>query len=405
MARLAQTEGLTDIQEEILKTVRTFVDEKVIPVAQELEHADEYPTEIVEGLKELGIFGLMIPEEYGGLGESLLTYALCVEEIARGWMSVSGVINTHFIVAYMLMQHGTEEQKQKYLPRMAAGEVRGAFSMSEPSLGSDVSAISTKAVVSTSSTDGQPESYEITGQKMWLTNGGTSTLVALLAKTDEGADSVYKNMTTFLVEKEPGFGEVAQGITVPGKIDKMGYKGVETTEMILEGHKISADQILGGEPGKGFYQMMDGVEVGRVNVAARACGLAIRGFELGISYAQQRETFGKPIAQHQAILFRLAEMATKVETAHTMMVKAARLKDSGKRMDVEAGMAKMLASEYANEVVEDSFRIHGGYGYSKEYEIERIMREVKFMLIGEGTSDIQKMIIGRRLLQDYQLKG
>ena len=396
MGRLAETEGLTDIQEEILKTVRQFVDEKVIPVAQELEHADEYPTEIVEGLKELGIFGLMIPEEYGGLGESLLTYALCVEEIARGWMSVSGVINTHFIVAYMLMQHGTEEQKQKYLPKMATGEVRGAFSMSEPGLGSDVSAVSTKA---TKQADG---SYEITGQKMWLTNGGSSTLVAVLTKTDEGAESVYKNMTTFLVEKTPGFGETAQGVTVPGKIDKMGYKGIDTTEMIFEGHKISADQILGGVPGKGFFQMMDGVEVGRVNVAARACGLAIRGFELGIAYAQQRQTFGKKIAEHQAILFRLAEMGTKVEVSHNMMVRAARLKDTGKRMDVEAGMAKMVASEYANEVVEDSFRIHGGYGYSKEYEIERIMREVKFMLIGEGTSDIQKMIIGRSLLKDYK---
>ena len=230
---------------------------------------------------------------------------------------------------------------------------------------------------------------------MWLTNGATSTLVAVLTKTDEGAESVYKNMTTFLVEKEPGFGQTAQGITVPGKIDKMGYKGVETTELILEGHQIAADQVLGGEPGKGFFQMMDGVEVGRVNVAARACGLAWRGFELAIAYAQQRKTFGKAIAEHQAVLFRLAEMATKVEVAHTMMVKAARLKDTGKRMDVEAGMAKMVASEYANEVVEDSFRIHGGYGYSKEYEIERLMREVKFMLIGEGTSDIQKMIIGR----------
>ncbi|MET8523930.1 acyl-CoA dehydrogenase family protein [Nocardioides sp. NPDC004968] len=396
MGRLAETEGLTDIQEEILKTVRQFVDEKVIPVAQELEHADEYPTEIVEGLKELGIFGLMIPEEYGGLGESLLTYALCVEEIARGWMSVSGVINTHFIVAYMLMQHGTEEQKQKYLPKMATGEVRGAFSMSEPGLGSDVSAVSTKA---TKQADG---SYEITGQKMWLTNGGSSTLVAVLTKTDEGAESVYKNMTTFLVEKTPGFGETAQGVTVPGKIDKMGYKGIDTTEMIFEAHKISADQILGGTPGKGFFQMMDGVEVGRVNVAARACGLAIRGFELGIAYSQQRQTFGKKIAEHQAILFRLAEMGTKVEVSHNMMVRAARLKDTGKRMDVEAGMAKMVASEYANEVVEDSFRIHGGYGYSKEYEIERIMREVKFMLIGEGTSDIQKMIIGRSLLKDYK---
>ncbi|MDR7251434.1 alkylation response protein AidB-like acyl-CoA dehydrogenase [Nocardioides sp. BE266] len=398
MPRLCQTDGLSEDQSEILKAVRQFVDEQIIPVAQELEHKDEYPTEIIEGLKELGVFGLTIPEEFGGLGESLLTYALVVEEIARGWMSVSGVINTHFIVAYMLIQHGTEEQKQKYLPKMATGEVRGAFSMSEPGLGSDVSAVSTKA------TRGEDGSYSITGQKMWLTNGATSTLVAVLTKTDEGADSVYKNMTTFLVEKEAGFGETAQGVTVPGKIDKMGYKGVETTELILEGHQIGADQILGGEPGRGFFQMMDGVEVGRVNVAARACGLAWRGFELGIAYAQQRKTFGKPIAEHQAVLFRLAEMATKVEVAHTMMVKAARLKDTGQRMDVEAGMAKMVASEYANEVVEDSFRIHGGYGYSKEYEIERLMREVKFMLIGEGTSDIQKMIIGRSLLKDYQLR-
>lgn len=398
MPRLCQTDGLTEDQTEIVKAVRQFVDEQIIPVAQELEHADEYPTEIIEGLKELGVFGLTIPEEFGGLGESLLTYALVVEEIARGWMSVSGVINTHFIVAYMLVQHGTEEQKQKYLPRMATGEVRGAFSMSEPGLGSDVSAVSTKA---TKADDG---SYSITGQKMWLTNGATSTLVAVLTKTDEGADSVYKNMTTFLVEKEAGFGETAQGVTVPGKIDKMGYKGVETTELILEGHRIGAEQVLGGEPGKGFFQMMDGVEVGRVNVAARACGLAWRGFELGIAYAQERKTFGKAIAEHQAVLFRLAEMATKVEVAHTMMVKAARLKDTGQRMDVEAGMAKMVASEYANEVVEDSFRIHGGYGYSKEYEIERLMREVKFMLIGEGTSDIQKMIIGRSLLKDYKLR-
>ncbi len=401
MARLCQTDDLTDIQEEIVKTVRQFVNDKILPVATELEHADEYPTEIVEGLKELGIFGLMIPEEYGGLGESLLTYALVVEEIARGWMSVSGVINTHFIVAYMLMQHGTDEQKQKYLPAMATGEVRGSFSMSEPALGSDVSAIKTKAV---REDDG---GYAITGQKMWLTNGGSSNLVAVLVKTGQGsghsgADSVYKNMTTFLVEKEPGFGETAQGVTIPGKIDKMGYKGVDTTEAIFEGHRISADQILGGEPGRGFYQMMDGVEVGRVNVAARACGIANRAFELGIDYAQQRETFGKKIAEHQAILFRLAEMATKVETAHAMMVRAARLKDKGERNDVEAGMAKYLAAEYCNEVVEASFRIHGGYGYSKEYEIERLYREAAFMLIGEGTADIQKMIIGRALLKDYK---
>ena len=403
MGRLVTTDGLTDIQEEILKTVRSFVDKEILPVATELEHADEYPTEIVEGLKGLGLFGLMIPEEYGGLGESLLTYALVVEEIARGWMSVSGVINTHFIVAYMLMQHGTEEQKQKYLPKMAEGSVRGAFSMSEPGCGSDVSAIKTKAVKTGDTVDGSDE-YQITGQKMWLTNGGSSNLVALLVKTDEGADSVYKNMTTFLIEKEPGFGETAQGINIPGKIEKMGYKGVDTTELILDGHKISADQIIGGEPGKGFYQMMDGVEVGRVNVAARAVGVANRAFELGIDYAQQRETFGKKIIDHQAVLFRVAEMGTKVEAAHALVVNAARKKDSGERNDLEAGMAKYLASEYCSQVVEASFRIHGGYGFSKEYEIERLYREAPMLLIGEGTADIQLMTIGRRLLEDYKNK-
>jgi alkylation response protein AidB-like acyl-CoA dehydrogenase len=397
MGRLAATDGLTDIQEEILKTVRTFVEKEILPVATELEHRDEYPTQIVEGLKNLGTFGLMIPEEYGGLGESLLTYALVVEEIARGWMSVSGVINTHFIVAWMLMHHGTDEQKQRYLPRMATGEVRGAFSMSEPGCGSDVSAIRTKAVRT-------GDGYEITGQKMWLTNGGSANLVAVLVKTDESAPSVYKSMTTFLVEKEPGFGETAPGLTVPGKIEKMGYKGVDTTELILERHPISADQVLGGTPGRGFYQMMDGVEVGRVNVAARGCGVAMRAFELGIEYAQQRETFGKKIAEHQAILFRLAEMGTKVEAAHQMMVKAARVKDAGERNDLEAGMAKYLASEYCSQVVEASFRIHGGYGFSKEYEIERLYREAPMLLIGEGTADIQRMIIGRRLLEDYKLR-
>ncbi len=398
MRRLCETEDLTDVQEEILKTIRQFVEQKIIPVATELEHKDEYPTEIVEELKQIGVFGLMIPEEYGGLGESLLTYALAVEEIARGWMSVSGIINTHFIVAYMLLQHGTDEQKQKYLPKMATGEVRGAFSMSEPGCGSDVAAIKTKAK---QTDDG---GYEITGQKMWLTNGGSSNLVAVLVKTDEGDDSVYKNMTTFLVEKEEGFGETAQGVTVPGKIEKMGYKGVDTTEMVFEGHRISADQILGGKPGQGFYQMMDGVEVGRVNVAARGCGVAHRAFELGVAYSQQRETFGKKIAEHQAVLFRLAEMATKIEAAHAMMVKAARTKDRGERNDLEAGMAKYLASEYCSQVVEDSFRIHGGYGFSKEYEIERLYREAPMLLIGEGTADIQRMIIGRRLLEIYKLK-
>ncbi|WKX73227.1 acyl-CoA dehydrogenase family protein [Streptomyces sp. XD-27] len=404
MGRLAQTDGLTEIQQEILRTVRDFVDKEILPVATDLEHRDEYPAQIVEGLKELGVFGLMIPEEYGGLGESLLTYALCVEEIARGWMSVSGIINTHFIVAYMLKQHGTQEQKDYFLPKMALGEIRGAFSMSEPGLGSDVSAISTKG-----ERDG--DDFILTGQKMWLTNGGTSSLVAVLCRTDEGlspeeaAAKPHKSMTTFLIEKEPGFGEVRPGLTIPGKIEKMGYKGVDTTELILDGLRIPADRVLGGTTGRGFYQMMDGVEVGRVNVAARGCGVAQRAFELGVAYAQQRSTFGKPIAQHQAIQFKLAEMATKVEAAHAMMVNAARKKDSGQRNDLEAGMAKYLASEYCKEVVEDAFRIHGGYGFSKEYEIERLYREAPMLLIGEGTAEIQKMIIGRRLLEEYRILG
>jgi len=395
MARLAQTANLTDVQQEILSTVRTFVDKEIIPHAQELEHADTYPQEIVDGMKEMGLFGLMIPEEFGGLGESLLTYVLVVEEVARGWMSVSGVINTHFIVAYMLIQHGTQEQKEYYLPRMATGEVRGAFSMSEPGLGSDVAAIRTKAV------KGADGDYTVNGAKMWLTNGGSSTLIAALVKTDEGADKPYQNLTTFLIEKPSGFGEVKPGLTIPGKLEKMGYKGVDTTELVFDGYQAKASDILGGVPGKGFGHMMDGVEVGRVNVAARACGISIRAFELAIAYAQQRETFGKPIAQHQAIAFQLAEMATKVEASHMMMVNAARLKDMGQRNDVEAGMAKMLASEYCAEVTTQSFRIHGGYGYSKEYEVERLMREAPFLLIGEGTSEIQKTIISRGLLREY----
>ncbi|SDN52436.1 (2S)-methylsuccinyl-CoA dehydrogenase [Klenkia soli] len=398
MTRLAQTADLTEIQTEILSTVRRFVDREIIPRAQELEHSDTYPQEIVDGMKEMGLFGLMIPEEYGGLGESLLTYVLVVEEIARGWMSVSGVINTHFIVAYMLIQHGTDEQKQKYLPRMATGEVRGAFSMSEPGLGSDVAAIRTRAK---KDADGN---YTIDGEKMWLTNGGSSTLVAALVRTDEGGEKAHQNLTTFLVEKPTGFGEVVPGLTIPGKIDKMGYKGVDTTSLVFDGYQASADDILGGVPGKGFAHMMDGVEVGRVNVAARACGISIRAFELAVEYAQQRETFGKKIAQHQAIAFQLAEMATKVEASHLMMVNAAKLKDSGQRNDVEAGMAKLLASEYCAEVTTQAFRIHGGYGYSKEYEIERLMREAPFLLIGEGTSEIQKTIISRGLLKTYASK-
>ena len=395
MPRLAQTSGLTEIQTEILTTVKTFVDREILPHATELEHKDEFPDAIVEGMKEIGLFGLTISEEYGGLGESLLTYALVVEQLARGWMSISGVINTHFIVAYLIAQHGTEEQKQRLLPLMATGELRGAFSMSEPECGSDVAAIKTRAV------EGDDD-FVLTGQKMWLTNGARAGVVATLVRDDLGAESVYRNMTTFLIEKEPGFGETRAGLTIPGKIDKMGYKGVETTEMVLDGVRVPASSILGGVRGRGFYQMMDGIEVGRVNVAARGCGVALRAFELAVAYAQQRRAFGKPIADHQAVAFKLAEMATKVEAAHLMMVNAARLKDAGERNDVEAGMAKLLASEYCAEVTQEAFRIHGGYGYSTEYEIERLMREAPFLLIGEGTSEIQKTIISRGLLREYR---
>jgi alkylation response protein AidB-like acyl-CoA dehydrogenase len=395
MARLAQTDGLTDIQQDMLSAVRTFVDKEVLPVATGYEHRDEFPDELVDQMKDMGLFGITIDEKYGGLGESLLTYALVVEEMARGWMSLAGVLNTHFIVAYLVSRHGTDAQRERLLPRMATGELRAAFSLSEPGCGSDVAAIGTKAV-----RDG--DDYVVNGQKMWLTNGLRAGLVATLVKTDEGADSVYRNMTTLLVEKEPGATEHG-GITIPRQLEKMGYKGVETTELVFTDHRVPADMALGERPGAGFAQMMDGLEVGRVNVAARACGIAIRAFELTVGYAQQRQAFGHPIADHQAVAFKLAEMATKVEAAHLMMVRAARLKDAGERNDLEAGMAKLLASEYCVEVTTDAFRIHGGYGYSKEFEIERLYREAPFLLIGEGTSEIQKRVISRQLLKDYRL--
>ena len=400
MRRLAQTEGLTEAERDILATVREFTDREIIPVASELEHADEYPAQIVAGMKGLGLFGLRVPEAYEGLGVSLLLYALVVEEITRGWMSVSGILNTHFIVAHLIARYGTAEQRDYFLPRMAAGEIRGAFSMSEPDLGSDVAAIKTRAA-----RDG--EAFVINGQKMWVTSGGTANLVAVLCRTDDGRDRPHQNLTAFLIEKEPGFGAnpSVPGLTVPGKIHKMGYRGVDTTELILTDVRVPASRVLGGQTGQGFYQMMDGIEVGRVNVAARGCGVALRAFELAIDYAQRRQTFGQPIAQHQAIMFKLAEMGTKVEAAHQMMVMAARRKDSGQRNDLEASMAKYLAAEYAKEVVEDSLRIHGGYGFTSEYEIERLYRDVPLLLIGEGTAEIQKMIIGRRLLEDYRISG
>jgi alkylation response protein AidB-like acyl-CoA dehydrogenase len=395
MLRLIETDGLTEVQRDILTTVRQFADEEILPVANELDHSDTYPERIVDGLRELGVFGLTIDEQYGGLGESLLIYALVAEELSRGWMSISGIINTHFIVAYIISRHGTDEQKAALLPGMASGEIRAALSMSEPDTGSDVASIRTGA-----QRDG--DDYVISGRKMWLTNGASANLIALLARTEESEDKAHRNLTVFLVEKEPGFGQGRSGLTVPPKMIKMGYKGVETTELLLDNCRVSSGRVLGLLPGRGFYQMMDGIEVGRVNVAARGCGVAQRAFELAIRYAQQRQTFGRPIAQHQAIQFKLAEMATKVVAAHQIMVMAARRKDAGTQSDLEAGMAKYLASEFCNEVVEDALRIHGGFGYSKESEIERLYRDAPMLLIGEGTSEIQKMIIGHRLLERYR---
>jgi alkylation response protein AidB-like acyl-CoA dehydrogenase len=384
----------TDEQRAITEMVRQFVDEQVIPIAEEYDHEDKFPEAVVEQMKELGLFGVTIPEEYGGMGLDLTTYAMIVEELSRGWISISGIVNTHFIGSYLLMKFGSDEQKEKFLPRMASGEIRAAFSLSEPGLGSDVQAISTRA-----KKDG--DEWVINGQKMWVTNGLRSGVVFLLAKSDPDADPPYKGMTCFITEKEPGAAE-NDGLTIPPQIKKMGYKGVESTELVYEDFRCPAENVLGGEEaglGQGFRQMMDALEVGRVNVAARGVGIAQRALELALRYSQERRTFGKPIAEHQAIQFKLADMATKVEAARLLTLKAARMKDAGERSDLEAGMAKLFASEAGKEVVEDAFRIHGGYGYSKEYEIERLYRDAPLLLIGEGTSEIQRMVIGKKLLE------
>jgi alkylation response protein AidB-like acyl-CoA dehydrogenase len=389
----------TDEQKAICEMVRRFADEQIIPSAEHYDHEDEFPEPIVEQMKELGLFGVTIPEEYGGMGLDLTTYAMIVEELSRGWISISGIVNTHFIGSYLLIKFGTEEQKQKYLPKMATGEQRAAFSLSEPECGSDVQAIKTSAKPTG---DG---SYEINGQKMWVTNGLLSDLVFVLTKTDLSAEPRYKGMTCFVCEKQPGATE-NHGLTVPPKIKKLGYKGVESTELVFDGYKTPADSILGGESeglGKGFVQMMDALEVGRVNVAARGVGIAQRALELALKYSQERKTFGKQIAQHQAIQFKLADMATQVDAARLLTHRAARLKDAGERSDLEAGMAKLFASEAGRFCVEESFRIHGGYGYSKEYEIERLYRDAPLLLIGEGTSEIQRMVIGRKLLERHKL--
>jgi alkylation response protein AidB-like acyl-CoA dehydrogenase len=393
----------TDEQKAITDMVRQFADEQILPRAEHYDHEDEFPEPIVEQMKELGLFGVTIPEEFGGMGLDMTTYAMIVEELSRGWISISGIVNTHFIGSYLLMKFGTDEQRERFLPRMATGELRASFSLSEPEVGSDVQGIKSTAKQLDDGT------FELNGQKMWVTNGLYSGVCFVLMKTDPGADPPYKGMTCFIAEKEPGASENTgdwQGFNVPPKIRKMGYKGVESTELVFDGYRCPPENVLGGADagvGQGFIQMMDALEVGRVNVAARGVGIAQRALELALRYAQERKAFGKPIAQHQAIQFKLADMATKVDAARLMTLRAARLKDAGERSDLEAGMAKLFASEAGKECVEDAFRIHGGYGYSKEYEIERLYRDAPLLLIGEGTSEIQRMVIGKKLLQRHKI--
>jgi butyryl-CoA dehydrogenase len=375
------------LADELIENLRNWVTKEVLPVASDYEHADEFPEPLVADMRAMGLFGATIPEAYGGLDLDVSTYARVIEELAAGWMSLSGVLNTHMIAATLIKRFGTDEQKQKWLPIMATGEVRGAFSLSEPDAGSDTKALRCKATP-----DG--DTYTIDGTKMWVTNGERAGIVALAARAPEG-------ITCFIVEKEPG--PVFEGISVSKQIGKLGYKGLETVEMVYDGHRVPAANILGGDEwlGRGLQLILSSLELGRVNVASRAVGVARAAFEAAISYAQQRETFGVPISGHQAIQFKLADMATRVEASRLLVQNAARRLDNGERADVEAGMAKLFASETALEVATEAMRIHGGYGYTTELPIERYYRDAPLMIIGEGTNEIQRMVIARGLLSRY----
>jgi len=378
-----------ELADELVATVRAFVVKDVLPVASDLEHADEYPTDLVAQMRALGLFGATIPVEHGGLGLDVATYARIVEELAAGWMSLTGILNTHMIAATLIANHGTADQRARWLPPMAAGDVRGALSLSEPDAGSDTKALRCKATP-----DG--DEYVIDGTKMWVTNGERSGIVALAARTPEG-------VTCFMVEKRPG--TRSGGIGVSRTIGKLGYKGVETVEMTYTDHRVPADAVLGGPEnlGRGLRLILGALELGRVNIAARALGVARAAFEASMRYAQQRHTFGVPIAKHQAIQFKLADMATKLEAARLLTASAAAKLDAGERADVEAGMAKLFASETAFEIATEAMRIHGGYGYTTELPIERYYRDAPLMIIGEGTNEIQRLVIARGLLERYPL--
>ena len=375
-------------QRQILSTIRRFVEREVKPVASDLEHRDEYPHALVARMQELGLFGAIIPTEYGGMGLSFTTYALIIEEICRGWMSLTGVLNSHLLFAHILALFGTEEQKQRLLPAMASGEKRGGLALTEPHAGSDVQRIRTTAKK-------RGDHYLITGSKMFITNARHGNILAVAAKTDPDADPAYAGISLFAAEKG------APGLTVSRDIKKLGYKGLDTCELAFEDFPAPADALIGGAEGRGFKHVMGGLEVGRINVAARAVGVAQAAFEEAIRYAQQRETFGKPICEHQAIQLKLADMATKIEASRLLVRQAAEKKDRGERCDLEAGMAKLFASEACEEVALEAMRVLGGYGYTQEFPVERFYRDAPLMIIGEGTSEIQKLVIARNLLKKY----
>jgi butyryl-CoA dehydrogenase len=378
---LPTAETAPEVREEIIATVRRFVARDVIPVASRFEHADEFPTEIVEQMRELGLFGVTIPEEHGGLGLDLRTYIGVIEELAYGWMSLTGIINTHTMCATLILHHGSPEQQERWLPTMATGARRGALSLSEPDAGSDTRNISCRAVL-----DG--DEYVLNGTKAWVTNGERAGIVALAARTEEG-------ISAFVVEKEPGAGY--EGITVSKHVGKLGYRGVETVEMAYTDHRIPAANLV-GVAGRGQSQLLGVLEIGRINIASRAVGVARAAFDAALAYAQERRTFGKPIAEHQAIQLKLADMATRLEAARLLTRNAADRKAAGLRCDVEAGMAKLFASETALELTMESMRIHGGVGYTTDLPVERYYRDAPLMVIGEGTNEIQRLVIARGLL-------
>jgi alkylation response protein AidB-like acyl-CoA dehydrogenase len=365
----------------MVATVRRFVARDVIPVASALEHNDEYPAEIVAAMADLGLFGITIPEEFGGLGLDLLTYVGVIEELSYGWMSLSGILNTHTMCATLIGTFGTAAQQQRWLPQMASGARRGALSLSEADAGTDTRNIACRA-----SRDG--DEWVVRGTKAWVTNGERAGLVALAARTDEG-------ISAFIVEKEPGpqFGAVS----VSRNVDKLGYRGIETVEMAYADHRLPGDALL-GTAGRGLAQILSVLEIGRINIAARAVGVARAAFDASLAYAQERVTMGKPIAEHQAIQLKLADMATHLEAARLLTDSAAARKQAGERCDVEAGMAKLFASETALELATEALRVHGGVGYTTDLPIERYYRDAPLMIIGEGTNEIQRLVIARGLL-------